>query len=75
MWCSETEVFKIIDFGVSFSISENMRHAIQSKGNNQKIKIQTKFSFFYLTAYQSPECNIWNRWINSSRFGEMPDMP
>lgn len=34
MWSGLEETFKLIDFGVSFSLNENMEHAIQSRGNN-----------------------------------------
>lgn len=32
LWCADSGAFKIIDFGVSYSTSEVIAHAIQSKG-------------------------------------------
>lgn len=32
MWSAQEEAFKLIDFGVSFTFTEDMEHAVQSKG-------------------------------------------
>lgn len=47
LWDADSATFKLIDFGVSFTTSEDLTHAVQSKG---KAAIKT-FTDFHTLSY------------------------
>ncbi|RXG52647.1 Serine/threonine-protein kinase Kist, partial [Armadillidium vulgare] len=65
MWSGLEETFKLIDFGVSFSLNENMEHAIQSRDKHFCLIKLYRFLLpsLDIAAYQAPETIRWNQFV------------
>ena len=78
LWSSQDGVFKVIDFGLAYSVTEEDIHQVQSEGNHiilkckyvvQLLKFLLVFSndvlnkdLSHAAGYRAPETKTWNKW-------------
>lgn len=72
LWSSQDGVFKVIDFGLAYSVTEEDIHQVQSEGNHkilhiQLLKVSTcifkwHFNLTHAAGYRAPETKTWNKW-------------